>query len=155
MPSASTSSQARTNRIYLDNAATSFPKPPEVLDAMTDYANRLGASPGRGAYAEAREAGDLLFGCRERLNTLFNGEDARNVVFTLNTSDALNIAIRGVLGPYILRGEKPHVITTHLDHNSVLRPYNELVARGQIKQARVACDPQTGLVDPADIQKAI
>jgi len=88
-----------TRRLYFDNAATSFPKPPQVLEAMTDYATRLGASPGRGAYAEAREAGQLMDQCRERINTLIGGADPKHVVFTLNTSDALNLAIHGLVRP--------------------------------------------------------
>ena len=79
------------------------------------------------------------------------------VIFTLNTSDALNLAIRGIVGHHRLQhpARKPHVITTALDHNSVLRPFNELARRGDVTQARVACDPQTGLVDPEDIRDAI
>jgi len=65
------------SRLYLDNAATSFPKPPQVLEEMTDYATRLGASAGRGAYHEAIETGAIVTGCRHQLNQLFNGENAR------------------------------------------------------------------------------
>lgn len=133
----------------MDNAATSFPKPPQVLAAMTHYATELGASPGRGAYAEAREAGRLMDRCRARLCELFHGEDPRHVVFTLNTSDALNLGIRGL----VRAGD--HVITTWLDHNSVLRPFNALAQREGVEQTRVSCDPVTGLVDPQDIRKAI
>ncbi|MEM0915726.1 MAG: aminotransferase class V-fold PLP-dependent enzyme [Planctomycetota bacterium] len=140
-------------RLYLDNAATSFPKPPTVLEAMTDYAIRLGASPGRGAYAEAREAGELMHRCRERINQLINGTSPDHVVFTLNTSDALNLAIRGIL--HAAPSDRRHVVTTHLDHNSVLRPYNELATRGDCTQTRVPVDPVTGLVDPDDLRNAI
>jgi cysteine desulfurase / selenocysteine lyase len=136
-------------RLYMDNAATSFPKPPAVHEAMTDFATRLGASPGRGAYAEAREAGRLMHVCRERINSLIGGESPEHVVFTLNTTDGLNIAIRGLARP----GD--HMITTWLDHNSVLRPLNELAQRMGVEQTRVTCDPATGLVDPDDIRKAI
>ncbi len=142
------------SRIYLDNAATSFPKPRAVLEAMTDYANRLGASPGRGAYAEARESAQLMNQCRQRLCQLFNGQDPNHVIFTLNTSDALNMAIRGIA---LASMTSPcHVITTDMDHNSVLRPFNALCEQyAHITQTRVACDPQTGLVDPDDIRAAI
>ncbi len=101
------------NRLYLDNAATSFPKPAGVLEAMTHYATQLGASAGRGAYAEAVETGALITQCRQRLCDLFNGEDPNQFVFTLNCSDALNIAIKGIVG----RGGG-HCICTHADHNS-------------------------------------
>jgi cysteine desulfurase family protein len=142
-----------TRRLYLDNAATSFPKPPAVLEAMTDFATRLGASPGRGAYAEAREAGELMNRCRQRINQLIHGESADHVVFTLNTSDALNLAIRGIVWA---DASKPrHLVTTHLDHNSVLRPFNALCRHDHITQTRVPVDPVTGLVDPDDIRAAI
>jgi len=138
-----------SQRYYMDNAATSFPKPEAVTDAMTDYAHRLGASPARGAYAEAKEAGRLVHQCRERLNQLIGGEDPSHVVFTLNTTDALNLAIRG------LARQGDHVITTAFDHNSVLRPFHALAERGMIEQTRVPCDPSTGLVDPDDVKNAI
>jgi len=136
-------------RIYMDNAATSFPKPPAVHEAMMRYATELGASPGRGAYAEAREAGRLMNQCRRRLNTLIHGENPDHIIFTLNTTDALNMAIRGLLAP----GD--HCITTWLDHNSVLRPYNRLVDEWKINATRIPCDPETGLVDPEDLRRAI
>jgi len=140
-------------RIYLDNAATSFPKPPAVLEAMQRYATELGASPGRGAYTEAREAGELLTACRQRINTLIHGESPDHVVFTLNCSDALNHAIRG--RAWFDTSKPRHLITTHLDHNSVLRPFNALCRHRDITQTRVGCDPVTGLVDPDDIRAAI
>jgi cysteine desulfurase family protein len=87
--------------------------------------------------------------CRERINTLIGGENAQHVVFTLNTTDGLNIAIRGLVRP----GD--HMITTWLDHNSVLRPFNALAQQMGVEQTRVTCDPVTGLVDPDDIRKAI
>ena len=142
-------------RRYFDNAATSFPKPPQVLDAMTRYANDLGASPGRGAYDKAKRSGELLTQCRLRINQLINGEDPDHVVFTLNASDALNLAIRGIVhGTHGIDGT-PHVITTWLEHNSVLRPLNELEERGEVEQTRLRCDPETGLVDPDHVRRAI
>jgi cysteine desulfurase / selenocysteine lyase len=136
-------------RIYLDNAATSFPKPPGVIAAMTRYANEVGASPGRGAYAESREAGQLLETCRDRLRALLGGHSSAHVIFTLNASDALNLAIHGLLEP----GD--HAITTAMDHNSVLRPLSELTASGVIEQTRIPCDPETGLLDVTALGRAI
>lgn len=138
-------------RLYLDNAATSFPKPSVVQEAMARYATELGASPGRGAYREAREAGALLWECRERINTLINGEKPEHIVFTLNTSDALNLAIRGLLD----HQPGAHVVTTCMDHNSVLRPFNALADNSAIEQTRVLADPVNGLVDPEHIRRAI
>ena len=136
-------------RLYLDNAATSFPKPKPVTTAMVRFAAELGASPGRGAYAESKEAGQLLALCRQRINTLMNGQSPDHVIFTGNCTDALNLAIKGIVRP----GD--HIITTDLDHNSILRPFNQLVADGVAEQTRVACDPVTGLADPDDVRRAI
>ncbi len=139
--------------MYLDNAATSFPKPRAVIDAMTHYATELGASAGRGAYREAVEAARILTDCRRRLNTLFHGERPEHFIFTLNCSDALNLAIKGLIEP--VAGQKSHAICTHIDHNSILRPLNALQDRGWIDQTRVTIDPVTGLVDPAAIRAAV
>src|ERR1700744_970167 len=83
------SQEPQIRRLYLDNAATSFPKPREVLESMTHYATELGASAGRGAYREAVETGGLITQCRHRLNKLFHGEKSEHFIFTLNCSDAL------------------------------------------------------------------
>src|SRR5690349_9649239 len=113
-------SPSTPRRLYLDNAATSFPKPKVVLDAMTRYATTLGASAGRGAYQEALETAHLLTTCRQRLNTLFNGHDPNHFIFTLNCSDSLNLAIKGLLvssGQSAVGTKKHHAICTHIDHN--------------------------------------
>ena len=136
-------------RIYCDNAATSFPKPPQVLKAMVNYAENIGASAGRGAYAEARESAVVIRTCRERLNKFFNGENPDHFIFTLNCSDALNMVIHGLLKP----GD--HAVCIAMDHNSILRPLNELTSRGIISHTRVPVQARTGLVDPADIRAAL
>ncbi len=135
-------------RIYLDNAATSFPKPPEVLQAMINYHN-IGGSAGRGIYAEARQSAAIIATCRQRLNTLFNGQNPNHFIFTLNCTDALNTAIQGLLK----LGD--HAITTWMDHNSVLRPYNHLGMLHGIQYTHIPVDPDTCVVDPADIRAAI
>jgi len=135
----------------MDNAATSFPKPLTVTDSMVRYARELGASAGRGAYAEAMETGGLIADCRRRLNRLFHGQNPDHFIFTLNCSDALNLAIKGLIP---LTG-KSHAICTHIDHNSILRPLNRLVDQGLIEQTRVPVDSKTGLVDPDEIRRAI
>jgi cysteine desulfurase / selenocysteine lyase len=143
-------------RIYFDNAATSFPKPRAVTEALTDYFTRLGASPGRGSYAETVEAGRLINETRRTLNRLINGQSADHVVFTLNCSDALNLAIKGVLGGLTVGGGSvPHAICTDIDHNSILRPLNAMADRGEITLTRVPVDGKTGLVDPAVIRRAV
>jgi cysteine desulfurase family protein len=136
----------------MDNAATSFPKPREVVGAMTRFMRDVGASAGRGAYREAVEAGSYIAECRRRLCRLFNGERPENFIFTLNCTDSLNLAIKGIIDP---SAPKAHVICAEIDHNSVLRPIQAMVDRGWIEQTRVRIDPQTGLVDPDDVRKAI
>jgi cysteine desulfurase / selenocysteine lyase len=138
-------------RLYLDNAATSFPKPPTVMAAMTRYALEIGASAGRGAYVEAVESGNVLQRCREAIARLINGASASHVVFTLNCSDALNLAIKGLIDP---RGSDQHVVCTAADHNSILRPLTALAETGAIEVTHVPIDPKTGLVDPQSIRRA-
>ncbi|MGH7215251.1 MAG: aminotransferase class V-fold PLP-dependent enzyme [Tepidisphaeraceae bacterium] len=143
--------QLAPRRLYLDNAATSFPKPRTVTEAMVRYATELGASAGRGAYREAVETGELINECRRRLNRLFNGQRPEHFIFTLNCSDALNLAIKGLINP----AEESHAICTHIDHNSILRPLNALQDRGWVEQTRVPVESSTGLVDPEHIRRAI
>jgi cysteine desulfurase / selenocysteine lyase len=142
-----------TRRLYFDNAATSFPKPPRVCEAMLEYARDLGA-PARGRYAEAAEASRLVQQCRERINALINGTSPDHIVFTLNTTDALNMAIKGVVSHSRMAGRRAHVVTTWMDHNSILRPLNALNEDG-VCQTRIAPDPETDLIDPDAIRRAI
>ncbi len=124
---------------------------------MTRYATDIGASAGRGAYSEAVESSRVLADCRKRICSLINGGiKPEQVIFTLNCSDALNLAIKGLfpLSPSTLRGKAGHAICTHIDHNSILRPLNGLVDNGWIEQTRVGVS-KTGLVDPDDIRRAI
>jgi selenocysteine lyase/cysteine desulfurase len=122
------------------------------MDAMVRYATELGASAGRGGYTEAVETGRLITECRRRLNRLFNGQRPEHFVFTLNCSDALNLAIKGLIDP---AGERSHAICTHIDHNSILRPVNAMAERGWLTQTRLPIDPATGLIDPDEVRKAI
>jgi cysteine desulfurase / selenocysteine lyase len=142
-------------RLYLDNAATSFPKPPGVYQAMVRYGTEVGGTAGRGTYFEAREGGRLIRQCRDRINTLINGEDPDHVIFTLNTTDALNLAIKGVVRQRILEGASSvHLIATVLDHNSVLRPFNALAE--ETERVRWTCiEADDGLIDPAKVAAAI
>ncbi len=135
----------------MDNAATSFPKPRGVLEAMTRYATDLGASAGRGAYEEAMATAAAMAECRRRIGLLINAERPEQIVFTLNCSDALNLAIKGLIDP----AKRSHVICTQIDHNSILRPIYAMEQRGWVDVTRVMIDPKTGLVDPADLRRAI
>ena len=153
-----------TARIYLDNAATSFPKPAAVHDAMVRYATELGASPGRGSYRESIEGGRVIAGCRGRLARLFGSSSPDHTVFTLNASDALNLAINGIAHHQRVErmrtnsAEPVHFVATAMDHNSVLRPLNALKADpvgALVEWTCVDANPETGLVDPAEIRAAI
>jgi cysteine desulfurase family protein len=138
-------------RLYMDNAATSFPKPRSVHEAMSRYATESGASPGRGGYREAREIGAIIQECRARLCELIHGARAESIIFTSNCTEALNLSIKGLIDPRV----GGHAICTHTDHNSILRPITAMVESGWIEQTRVPMDPATGRVDPAEIRRAI
>jgi cysteine desulfurase/selenocysteine lyase len=135
----------------MDNAATSFPKPRSVHEAMSLYATQSGASPGRGGYQEARDIGGVIAECRARLCDLIHGDRPENIVFTCNCTEALNLAIKGLVDPRA----GGHGICTHTDHNSILRPVNAMAELGWIEQTRVPIDPISGRVDPDAIRRAI
>lgn len=144
-------------RIYLDNAATSFPKPPGVYEAMVRYGQQVGGTAGRGNYAEAREGGRVISQCRTRLCDMFGGESQDHVVFALNTTDALNLAIKGVVLARRRRepGKAVRLVASRMDHNSVLRPLNALAERGEVEWTCVDVDETTGLIDPRAIRDAV
>ena len=134
--------------IYLDNAATAFPKPPSVLAEMTETYCRMGVSPGRGGYDLATDAEALVQRTRERVAGFFGAVDPNRVIFAANATDALNLAIQGVLAP------GGHVVATRLEHNSVLRPLHHLREKGWIDYDLIPFDGR-GFVDPDDIAGAI
>lgn len=134
--------------IYLDNAATSFPKPEGVYQAMDRYARTALANPGRGGHRMARDAAAAVADARLRLKKFVNAPAVERVVFTCNCTDALNIAIKGVL----TAGD--HVVTTDLEHNSVSRPLVALARVGLITLTRVPADG-TGTVDPDAVRAAM
>lgn len=108
--------------IYLDNASTSFPKPPEVVAAVARCLSDVAGSAGRGAHAGARRAAKCIDSCRDVVAELIEADRPESVVFTHNATDAVNLAIRGVVEPLLRSGERVHVVASALDHNSVLRP---------------------------------
>jgi len=136
--------------IYLDNAATAWPKPESVYRFMIEFYRHSGVNPGRSGFDLALEAGSLLDDLRKRLTKFFGGdEDApERLCFGYNATDALNLIIPGLLS------EGDHVITTRLEHNSVLRPINHLVRDGGVEVTLVRFDG-AGFIDPGDIAKAI
>ena len=129
--------------IYLDNAATSFPKPKRVIDAVTRYLNEIGGNPGRAAHALAREASGLIDRTRRLLASLLGKVDPSRIIFTPSATVALNLAIKGLLK------SSDHVLTTSMEHNSVLRPLNGLAELG-VTHSLIPCS-SSGELDPADI----
>src|SRR6516225_7041250 len=134
--------------IYLDNAATSFPKPEAVYQALDRFARSDLANPGRAGHKMALAAERALDDCRHLLNQFFHGQSPERFVFTLNCTDALNMAFKGVLT------DGDHVITTDLEHNSVSRPLRAMELAGRIQLTRVHADSD-GTIDPDSIRKAI
>ncbi len=132
--------------IYLDNAATSHPKPDTVIEAVTGYLREIGASPGRSSHQAARRADEIVFRTRQALAALFGVENSERIVFTANATEALNLAIKGTLKP----GE--HAVTTSLEHNSVLRPLRALERLG-LELTIIQCDG--GAIDVDEIRRAI
>ena len=135
--------------IYLDNSATSFPKPNEVYDFMINFYRQHGVNPGRTGFDAAIETGDLVTNTRKMLTKLFNGGDDYNrLTFSYNATDSLNMIIQGLV-------EKgAHVITTMLEHNSVLRLLYSMQQKGLIDVTYLPFD-ERGYVDPDDVKKAI
>lgn len=132
--------------IYMDNAATTMHKPQEVIDAVVSAMESMG-NAGRGASEAALSASRIIYDTRDRLAKLFHAEDARQIAFTANSTESLNIAIKGILEP----GD--HVITTVLEHNSVLRPLYEMEKRG-VELSIVGCD-EKGMPDLAQMEQAV
>ena len=135
-------------QIYLDNASTTFPKPREVADAVYQYMTGVGSNIGRGGYTSAYAAEEAVFAARQLLCDFFGGEDAKNVVFTKNVTEALNVIIRGLLQP----GD--HVLVSAMEHNAVMRPL-QLIGReleageqapaAEISFSRIPCDREGNL----------
>lgn len=138
-----------TKQIYLDNASTTFPKPQEVAEAVYQYMTGVGSNIGRGGYASAYAAEDLVFEARQLLCDFFHAEDTKNVVFTKNVTEALNIIIRGLFHS----GE--HILTTAMEHNAVMRPLQLLGAEISVSEplpidklsfTRIPCDSEGNLL---------
>ena len=134
--------------IYLDNAATSWPKPEIVYRTMDEFLRRKGGNPGRGSHSMAIAAKDTVEETRMLLARLINSPEVYRIVFTLNCTDALNLGLKGFLKP----GD--HVITDKMSHNSVVRPLNTLEKRG-LRVTRLTPSDELGFVSPEDIEKAI
>ncbi|NLO83407.1 MAG: aminotransferase class V-fold PLP-dependent enzyme [Clostridiales bacterium] len=133
--------------IYMDNAATSWPKPEPVYAAVLSCMRKYGANPGRSGHRMAVEAGNILLYTREMLCQLFSIENPFRMIFTMNATESLNLAIKGCVRP----GD--HVVSTSMEHNSVARPLKEL-EKWDVATTYVKADSQ-GRIDPDDIRRAI
>jgi len=134
--------------IYLDNAATTHKKPPQVANAVYNYLKNISASPGRSAHKLAIEAGRIVVDAREALAQLFNIKDPARIVFTHNATYAINIALFGLLR----RGD--HIVTTSLEHNAVMRPLNLLKKKLDLDVTVVGADAD-GTLPPHRILNAV
>ncbi len=132
--------------IYLDNAATVYPKPPEILDGALDLYKKFGVNPGRSGYDLCLVGGNLVEETRAGLTRFFGGTDPSRLCFAYNASDALNILIQG------MAKDGDHVISTVVEHNSVLRPLNHLQRDGKIEREYVPVGAD-GRVDPDEIRR--
>lgn len=132
---------------YLDNAATSWPKPEAVYRAVNHFMREVGATPGRGGHRREEEAQRTADQAREALAQLFHAPDPQGVAFTLNATQAINMALKGLLRC----GD--HVVTSSIEHNAVWRPLKALERRG-VQVTAVPCAPD-GTLDPADVETAL
>ncbi|MCS7281497.1 MAG: aminotransferase class V-fold PLP-dependent enzyme [Desulfobacterota bacterium] len=133
--------------VYLDNAATSWPKPQTVIEAMVSFMERIGANPGRSGHRLSLEAARIIFEARELLANIFGVSDPNRIVFTKNATEAINIVLKGLLKP----GD--HVITSSMEHNSVMRPLRSLERKG-VSVSVVRCF-QDGSIRVEDIEREI
>jgi len=134
--------------IYLDNAATTFPKPREVLEEMVDVYANLGVSPGRGSYDLSMEAEERVMDIRREVCQFFGGSDPERVIFSYNATDALNTLIQGLIRP------NSRVVSSRLEHNSVLRPLHYFSHQGIIRLDLIPFGAE-GFVDPVAVAEAI
>ncbi|MBI3583470.1 MAG: aminotransferase class V-fold PLP-dependent enzyme [Nitrospinae bacterium] len=133
--------------IYLDNAATSFPKPESVYKAVSDTLKKYGSSPGRGGHKMSMQTERIIFETRERIASFFNIPYSSNVIFTFNVTMGINLALKG----FLKAGD--HVLTSSMEHNAVMRPLKRLEKEG-ISKTVVKCSKE-GFLNPKDIEKEI
>jgi cysteine desulfurase / selenocysteine lyase len=133
--------------IYLDHAATSWPKPRVVLEAMTDFMERAGGNPGRAGHSLSIEAGRIVYDARETLAELFGVPDPLRIIFTANATYAINLCLYGILRP----GD--HVVTSSIEHNAVMRPLRDLENKG-VSLSVVPCN-QDGSIDPDAVNQVM
>lgn len=141
------SSRTKDGALYLDNAATSWPKPPGVAQAMVHFLEEVGSNPGRSGHRLSIEAARIVYDTREAVADLFGAPDPLRVIFGLNITDGINLALHGLLK------EGDHVITSSMEHNAVMRPLNDLSQQG-IEFTQITCNSD-GTLDPELVEQAI
>ena len=134
--------------IYLDNAATSFPKPDAVFRALDRFVREIGGNPGRSAHPQSIEASRIIFQTREKLAAFINAEHSERLIFTSNGTDSLNLAILGLLEQH------DHVVTTGLEHNSVMRPLDFLQKERRVEVSVIPCSDR-GELDIARLRSSM
>ncbi|MFD3155365.1 aminotransferase class V-fold PLP-dependent enzyme [Haloimpatiens sp. FM7330] len=135
-------------KIYLDNAATTFPKPQQVTSAVLNYMTKVGSNPGRGASSSSLEGNRVVFNCRQTISEFFNFDKLQNVIFTSNITMSLNVLIKSI----VKKGW--HVITSSMDHNASLRPLSNLEKKGIIDLTILQCSNE-GVLDVEKFKKCI
>lgn len=134
--------------IYLDNASTSFPKPIEVINSMSNYMLNMGGNPGRGSSSSSMSSSHLIYDCRQTVSNLFNFNKPQNVIFTNNITSSLNMLIDSIIS------DGCHIISSVMEHNSVLRPLFKHKEINNVDITLVNCD-KDGFISPQDIFNAV
>lgn len=134
--------------VYLDNSATTYPKPEEVYFSVFNYMKNIGANPGRGGYSNALAGDRIIFSCREAIMNLFNFDKLENIIFTANITQSLNILLKSIIK------EDWHIITSSMEHNSVLRPLSSLKEQKNIQLDIIECS-EDGVLNIENFKNAI
>lgn len=135
-------------KVYLDNSATTYPKPEEVYYSVFNYMKNIGANPGRGGYSNALEGDRIIFSCREALMKLFNFDKLENVIFTSNITQSLNIILKSIIK------DGWHIVTSSIEHNSVIRPLFSIKEKKNIEIDIIKCS-KDGVISIEDFQNSL
>ena len=135
-------------KVYLDNSATTYPKPEDVYSSVLNYMKNIGANPGRGGYSNALEGDRIIFSCREALMRLFNFDKLENIIFTSNITESLNTILKSIIK------DGWHIITSSIEHNSVMRPLFSIKQKKNIEIDIIKCSKE-GVINVENFKKSI